>query len=249
MGASDASLDGRVALVTGGARRIGAAIVRALHGAGMHVALHYRSSRADAERLRDELNAARGAEVRLLTADLLDTGSAGALVEEAAGAFGRLDALINNASTFYATPLGAIDEAAFDDLVGTNFKAPLLLSQAAAPHLRTVRGCIVNLADVHALHPPRGFAVYSAAKGALVTLTRALARDLAPEVRVNAIAPGAILWPEDGDGGDRERVLARVPLARTGSVEEIAAGVLFLVRDAGYVTGSTIRVDGGRHLG
>ena len=187
--------------------------------------------------------------VRLLAADLLDCARAAALAREAASTFGRLDALVNNASSYYATPLGAIDEAAFADLVGTNLAAPLFLSQAAAPHLRAAHGCIVNLVDIYGIRPPRDFAVYSAAKGGLITLTRALAMDLAPEVRVNAVAPGAILWPEDGDPQAERRILARIPLARTGTSDEIAATVLFLVRDAAYTTGAVIRVDGGRAIG
>ncbi|MDX1433234.1 MAG: pteridine reductase [Gammaproteobacteria bacterium] len=249
MSTRDDELTGKVALVTGAGRRIGAAIVRRLHGAGMHVALHYRRSRAEAERLCAELNAAGGAEAAPFAADLLESAAAGALVGEAVRRFGRLDVLVNNASSFYATPLGDIDETAFRDLVGTNLAAPLFLAQAAAPHLRAARGCIVNLADIYGLRPPRGYAVYGAAKGGLITLTRALAEDLAPQVRVNAIAPGAILWPEDGDESAAQRILARVPLGRTGTVEEIAATVLYLVRDAGYTTGALVRVDGGREIG
>lgn len=249
MSAPTIPLSGKVALVTGGARRIGAAIVRHLHAAGMHVALHYRSARDEAERLRDELNATGNARVRLFSGDLLEAARADVLVRETASAFGRLDALINNASSFHATPVGRIDKATFADLVGTNLEAPLFLSQAAAPRLREAGGCIVNLVDIHGLGPPPDFAVYGAAKGGLITLTRALARDLAPEVRVNAVAPGAILWPEDMAREERERILARIPLARAGTADEVAATVLFLVRDAGYMTGSVIRVDGGRRIG
>jgi pteridine reductase len=240
-------LEGRVALVTGAAQRIGAEIVRALHGAGMTVALHYRRSRDAAEALAAELNGQRPDSVALFQADLLAEGRAARLVEKVMGYRGRLDALINNASTFYPTPVGSVTDAIWDDLVGTNLKVPFFAAQAAAPHLRATQGCIVNLADIHGLRPLKDHPVYSSAKAGLAMLTRALACELGPEVRVNAVAPGAILWPEQGlDEVTRQRILSRTPLRRQGVPQEVARTVLFLVRDASYVTGEVIAVDGGR---
>lgn len=242
--------DGAV-LVTGAGRRIGAAITRALHGAGMRVVLHCHRSRAEAEFLAASLEAARPGSAAVLQADLLDVDRLPALVERAAGAFGRLDALVNNASTFHATPMGAITPAAWDDLVGSNLRAPLFLAQAAAPHLRTARGAIVNIVDIHAERPLPGYPVYSVAKAGLAGLTRALAIELAPEVRVNGVAPGAILWPEGGDdfpAAERERIERQTPLARTGNPAEVAGAVKYLLLDAPFVTGQILAVDGGRSL-
>ncbi|WP_240097316.1 pteridine reductase [Thermomonas flagellata] len=239
------------ALVTGAARRIGAAIARRLHADGYDLALHYRDSRADMDALAAALEAARPGSVLALQADLADSDRLPALVAQAQARFGRLDLLVNNASAFFPTPLGQITAAQWDALFASNARAPLFLAQAAAPHLRAARGAIVNLVDIYAERPPRAHAVYAMAKAALRTLTRALALDLAPEVRVNAVAPGAILWPEQGKSeAERAALLAQVPLGRTGQPEEIAAAVAWLAGpQAGYVTGQVLRVDGGRGIG
>lgn len=239
----------RTVLITGAARRIGAAIARALHGAGMNVVLHYRRSREEAEALQAELEGRRGDSVRLVQTDLLDTGAIPRLVEAAAGAWGGLDAVVNNASTFYPTPVGRITEAHWEDLLGSNLKAPLFLSQAAAPHLAERAGCIVNIVDIHGIRPLKGYPVYCAAKAGLAMLTQSLARELGPRVRVNGVAPGAILWPEDAANAPaHETLIERTALKREGSPEDVAGAVLFLIRDAHYVTGQILPVDGGRTL-
>ena len=240
----------KVALVTGGARRIGAEIARCLHAEGMNIALHYRTSVDDARRLRDELHAARPASVRLFEADLCDTAAIKDMVASVTSAFTRMDVLVNNAASFFATPVGTIDDAAYQDLLDTNLKAPLFLAQAAALQLAMAKGCIVNIADIYGLKPLAAHAAYCAAKAGLIMLTRSLALELAPDIRVNAIAPGAILWPESGcDEIDRAAVLAKTPMGRAGDPADIAQSVLFLVRDADYVTGQVIKVDGGRAIG
>jgi pteridine reductase len=245
----DTTLAGRSALITGGARRIGAAIAHRLHGAGMNLALHYRHSRTEAERLAAELEAARPESVQLLRADLLDTARLPELVDACVVRWGRLDVLVNNASSFYPTPLDTATEAQWDELLGSNLKAPFFLARAAAPQLRAQHGAIVNLVDIHAERPRDHHPIYSAAKGGLLSLTRALARELRPEVRVNAVAPGAILWAEgDEDPATRRAILDRVALGRLGEPDDIARAVLFLVRDGGYVTGQILAVDGGRSL-
>lgn len=240
-------LEDKVVLITGAAQRIGAVLARHLHARGARIVLHYRSSRKPARALQTELNEQRAESVVLVQADLLNAAKLPALVQEAAGAWGRLDVLINNASSFYATPLGAVEEKQWDDLLGTNLKAPFFLSQAAAPHLARHHGCIVNIVDIHAERPLKDFAVYSAAKAGLAMLTRALASDLAPQVRVNAVAPGAILWPDRAmDQVTKQRIISRTLLKRQGNPEDIAKAVHFLVADAPYVTGQVITVDGGR---
>ena len=237
-----------VMLITGAARRVGAAIAVALHEAGARVVLHARQSLVEAEALAQRLNDLRADSVRVVQADLLDTSSIAPLVADAAAQFGRLDGLVCNASSFFPTPVGQIDETAWHDLVGSNFKAPLFLAQAAAPHLRAAGGAIVNITDIHAERPLAGYPLYTAAKGALLTLTRALAIELAPEVRVNAVAPGPILWPEDGQfpGAERDAIVQHTLLKRAGSPEDIARTVRFLMFDAPYITGQVINVDGGR---
>ena len=243
-------LAGRTALVTGGARRLGAAIAEALHGAGANVVIHYRGSRADAEALAARLEARRPGSTTLVQADLLDTAALPGLVERAAAAFDGLDLLVNNASSFYPTPLGEITERHWDELVGSNLKAPLFLSQAAASWLRRHDGAIINMVDVHARRPLAGHAVYCAAKAGLQMLTYALAQELGPSIRVNGIAPGAILWPESGvDEAEKSATLAGIPLGRTGGPADIAACALYLARPDSYITGQVIAVDGGRHLG
>jgi pteridine reductase len=244
------NLDGRVALVTGAARRIGATICRQLHAAGANIVVHYRSSADEAKALCDELNALRSGSATSLQADLANTETLPALVAAATEWQGSLDILINNASSFYPTPLGEITEQDWDDLLGANLKAPLFLSQAAMPMLRESHGVIINIVDIHAQRPLRNHAVYGSAKAGLAMLTRALAKDLAPEIRVNGVSPGAIMWPEAGmNDAAKENILSQVPLGRSGDAADIAGCVLYLVRDAGYVTGQIIAVDGGRSIG
>lgn len=238
-----------VALITGSARRIGAAIATRLHGAGYQVVLHANRSTEALQALAFGFESSRPGSVLALQADLRDAAALPDLVEQTVGQFGRLDALVNNASNFFPTPLGQITADAVDELYAVNARAPLLLAQAAAVHLRRVHGCVVNLTDLHGTDPMRDHAAYSMAKAALEMVTRSLALELAPKVRVNAVAPGAILWPESGkDDFAREALLARTPLGRTGSVEEIAAAVHWLIAEGGFVTGHTLRVDGGRTL-
>jgi pteridine reductase len=241
---------GKVVLITGGAKRVGAAISRRLHAAGANLMLHYRASAGEARLLQAELNHTRAASVALIQADLLDVGKLPSLVEQTLSTFGRLDGLVNNASSFFATQVGDITPAAWEDLIGTNLRAPLFLSQAAAPALRRAQGAIVNITDIHAERPLKGYVVYSAAKAGLSGLTRSLARELAPDVRVNAVAPGPILWPDDGqfDELSRQRIVSHTPLKREGTPDDIARTVHFLLADASYVTGETIAVDGGRHM-
>lgn len=237
------------ALVTGAARRIGAEIARRLHAAGYCIVLHYHQSAADAEALCHELNSTRENSVRLLQADLRETDKLKELVQRAASAWGGLDVLVNNASDFYPTPLGAVTEEQWNDLLGSNLKAPFFLAQAAVPCLRGRNGCIINIGDIYAERPLRNYSVYSLAKAGLVAMTRALATELAPDIRVNGVAPGAILWPEhDADPDKEAEILARVPMKRAGQASDIAKAVLFLVEDAPYVTGHTLVVDGGRGL-
>lgn len=238
-----------VALVTGAARRIGSAIATALHATGYDLALHFHRSASEASALQDALEQKRRHSTALLQADLSDIARLPALVERTMVRFGRLDALVNNASAFFPTPIGDSTEAMWDALMGTNAKAPLFLSQAAAFHLRQSRGAILNLSDVYAERPRERHAIYSMSKAALSMMTLALACELAPEVRVNAIAPGAILWPEaDDDAEQREAILARTALGRTGTAAEIAEAAVFLLDAASYTTGQVLRVDGGRWL-
>jgi pteridine reductase len=243
-------VQGKVVLITGGAKRVGAATCRRLHLAGANLMLHYRVSAGEARLLQAELNHQRKDSVALIQADLLDIAKLPAMVEQTVQSFGRLDALINNASSFFQTPVGEITAAAWEDLIGTNLRAPLFLSQAAAPALKKSLGAIVNITDIHAERPLKNYVVYSVAKAGLVGLTRSLARELAPEVRVNAVAPGPILWPDDEtfDELSRQRIISHTPLKREGTPEDIAKAVHFLLAEATYVTGETINVDGGRHV-
>jgi pteridine reductase len=237
-------------LITGGAKRVGAATCRRLHAAGANLMLHYRESAGEARLLQAELNTARKDSVSLIQADLLDLGKLQSLVDQTLQSFGRLDALVNNASSFFQTPVGEITAAQWEDLIGTNLRAPMFLAQAAAPALKKAQGAIVNITDIHAERPLKNYVVYSVAKAGLVGLTRSLARELAPEVRVNAVAPGPILWPDDDafDELSRQRIISHTPLRREGTPEDIAKAVHFLLADATYVTGDTINVDGGRHV-
>jgi len=244
------SLQDKTVLVTGAARRVGAEIARVLHAEGANLALHYRSATAEAQSLVAEFNAARPGSALAFQADLLETDHLARLVTDVAEHFGRLDALVNNASSFFATPIGSIGEREWDDLLGTNLKAPLFLAQAAATHLAVARGAIVNITDIHAERPLKNYALYCAAKAGLAGLTRALALELAPHVRVNAIAPGPILWPEDGafDAAAQANVISRTLLKRGGDPADIARTVRFLLADAPYVTGQILAVDGGRSV-
>jgi pteridine reductase len=242
-------MQGKVVLITGGAKRVGAAICRRLHGEGANLMIHYRSSAAEAEALRDELNRNRPDSAALVQADLHDVERLPDLVAATVKRYGRLDVLINNASSFYPTAVGEIKEKDWHDLLGTNLKAPLFLSQAAADSLRHSHGCIVNIADIHAERPMKSYVVYSIAKAGLVALTKSLAHELGPEVRVNAVAPGPIMWPEEDpafDDQERRRIVAHTLLKREGSPDDIARAVLFLVKDAPYITGTILPVDGGR---
>ncbi len=242
-------MQGKVVLITGGAKRVGAVIARRMHGLGANVMIHYRSSSGDAEALAAELNRRRPDSAALVQADLHDTERLPELVAATLERFGRLDVLVNNASSFYPTAVGEIREQDWHDLVGTNLKAPLFLSQAAAEALRHAHGCIVNIADIHAERPMKSYVVYSIAKAGLVALTKSLAHELGPEVRVNAVAPGPIMWPEEDptfDDGERRRIVAHTLLKREGSPEDIAKAVTFLIHDAPYVTGVVLPVDGGR---
>ena len=244
-------MQGKTVLITGGAKRVGAAICRMLHRDGADLMIHYRSSAGEARALAAELNLLRTGSAALVQADLLNTDGFPNLVQETVNTFGKLDVLINNASSFYPTEIGDITPAQWDDLIGTNLKAPLFLSQAAAPELRNSRGCIVNITDIHADRPMKSYVVYSAGKAGLVGLTKSLARELGPEVRVNAVAPGPIMWPEDDPNFDevsRQRIVSHTLLKRTGEADDIARAARFLIEDAPYVTGHILAVDGGRSV-
>ena len=246
----DNTLTGKTVLITGGSRRIGAAIATCLHQQGMNIALHYRSAQQPAQQLHDQLSAQRRDSVVLLQGDLLDSDSWPRLVEQATQPWGRLDVLINNASSFYATPVKTASEADWENLLGSNLKAPFFLTQAAVPQLQKNQGSIINLVDIHAEKPRDKHAIYSIAKAGLVMLTKALAWELRPHIRVNAIAPGAILWSETGsdDAQTQADIMSRIPLQRLGDADVIAATALFLLRDGHYINGQTIAVDGGRSL-
>lgn len=244
------TLSGKTALITGAARRVGAEIARVLHAAGANVVLHYRSSAEEAALLADKLNAARPNSAAIAECDLLDVAQVKKLPASAQQAFGGLDILVNNASTFYPTPVGDITEIDWDDLIGTNLRAPLFLAQAAAPLLHERQGLIINIADIHGLRPLRRYPVYSIAKAGLVMLTRALARELGPHVRVNAVAPGPVMWPEDGlDEALQAKITQRTALKRMGSPEDVARVCLFFATGAPYITGQILAVDGGRSIG
>ncbi len=244
-------MQGKTVLVTGGAKRVGAAICRRLHAAGAGIAIHYRSSLYEALALQAELNELRAGSALAVQTDLLDVAALPAMVEQVVRHFGCLDALVNNASSFYATPLTEVDDTQWNDLIGTNLKAPLFLAQAAAAELRRRHGAIINIADIHAERPMQGHLLYSVAKAGLVALTRALAQEMAPQVRVNAVAPGVIVWPEDAEWQDEERrrkIVAHTLLKREGEPDDVAKAVQFLLGDAPYITGQVISVDGGRSV-
>jgi len=244
-------MQGKTILVTGGAKRVGAAIVRRLHAEGANVAIHCRSSLHDAQGLCAELNDRRPDSAIIVQADLLEPESLPRVIAEVMQQFGHLDALVNNASSFYPTPLDKMDERQWNDLIGTNLKAPLFLAQAAFPELRRRHGCIVNIVDIHADLPMHGHLLYNIAKSGLAGLTRSLAQEMAPQVRVNGVAPGVNIWPESEmwqDEEQRRRLIAHTLLKREGEPDDIAKAVLFLIADAPYITGQIIAVDGGRSI-
>jgi pteridine reductase len=244
-------MQGKTVLVTGGAKRVGAAIVRRLHAAGANVAIHCRASLSEALALRAELNEKRPDSACTVQADLMEIAALPGVVEEVVKHFGHLDALVNNASSFYPTPLDKMTEQQWNDLLGTNLRAPLFLAQAAAPELRRRHGCIVNIVDIHADFPMHGHLLYNVAKTGLAGLTRALAQELAPQIRVNGVAPGVNLWPESEmwqDEDQRRKIIAHTLLKREGEPDDIARTVKFLIADAPYITGQIISVDGGRSI-
>ena len=244
-------LAGRSALITGAARRVGARIATALHAAGASVTIHYHRSKGEADALVANLNAARPGSAQAVQADLLETAKLAGLVEATTRAFGRLDILVNNASTFYPTPVGEITEAHWNDLLGSNLKAPLFLSQAAHTSLKLSNGLIINIVDIHGMRPLRRYPVYGVAKAGLIMLTKSLARELGPHVRVNGIAPGPVMWPEDGgdDAALQHKIIDRTLLKRPGSADDIARTAVFFATEAPYITGQIIAVDGGRSVG
>lgn len=237
-----------VVLITGAARRVGATIARSLHAAGYDLALHYRHSQTEIEALRDDLLALRPNSVLLLQAELAEIERLPALVEDTVKRFGRLDGLVNNASAFYPTAIGTVTGDQWDELFASNARAPFFLAQAAAAHLRRSQGAIVNMIDIYAERPLPGYPVYCMAKAAQAAMTQALAHELGPEVRVNGIAPGAVLWPEAKPYANQQEIIERTPLQRVGSPVDVANAVLWLLRDAQFVTGQIVRVDGGRSL-
>jgi len=245
------SLENKVILITGGAKRVGAAICRMLHAGGASLMIHYRQSATEARALQAELNLKRPNSAAIIHGDLLNLAVLPKLVKETVNHFGRLDVLINNASSYYATELGDIGDDQWQDLIGSNLKAPLFLSQAAAAELTKTRGCIINITDMHVERPKKGYIVYSVAKAGLVTLTKSLAHEMAPDVRVNAVAPGPVMWPEDNPQFDevyRKRVISQTLLKRIGEGDDVAKAVRFLIQDAPFMTGQVIAVDGGRSL-
>ncbi len=239
----------KVALITGAARRIGAAIVRQLHARGLHVIVHCRQSRAQADALADELNAVRPASASVICADLADDQALGEMTDGIISGYGRLDVLVHNASQFYPTPLDSLTQADWDQLINSNVRGALFLTQQLAPLLRESQGSIVSIVDIHIERPMKSHTIYCMAKSALQTMTRSLAKELAPAVRVNGVAPGAILWPENGmSDAARQMILERVPLQRNGEPQDVSAAVAFLALDAPYITGQILAVDGGRSL-
>jgi len=242
-------MQNKTVLITGAAARIGAEIASTLHEAGMNIVIHYRSSADKASLLCNRLNDKRKNSAAILQADLLQTDALQKLVDQAAAIWGGLDVLVNNASSFYPTPVGQITEAHWDDLMGSNLKAPVFLSQAATPYLRESKGCIINIVDIHGFRPMKEHPVYCAAKAGLAMLTQSLAKDLGPEIRVNGVAPGAIMWPaSELDADIQASILERTALKRQGAPDDIAKAVRYLAMDADYVTGQIIPVCGGRSL-
>jgi len=246
---ADPTLAGKVVLVTGGARRIGEAITRHLHAQGARLLVHYDASHSEALALKEELNDARPGSMEVIHGSFREINELKINLRHAIHELGGLDCLINNASRFYPTPISSTGDDQWDDLITTNLMAPYFLSQAAAPHLKKNRGSIINITDIYADRPLPGYSVYSASKAALMSLTRSLALELGPEIRVNGVAPGAILWPEhDSDEVAQQRIIAKTALRQVGSPEDIAKAVLFLISSADYITGQIINVDGGRSI-
>lgn len=246
----DTNLNGKWALITGAGKRLGECTARTLHQHGANIAIHYRGSEQPAQELADSLNGLREGSAFTVQADLLDNDALNSLVEKVVAHTGQLDILVNNASSFYPTPLGTVTEDQWTDLIGSNLKAPLFLSQAALPYLRKDNGVIINIVDIHSQRPLKEHTVYGPAKAALAMLTKTLAKDLAPEVRVNGVSPGAILWPDEGMPEKvAQSIVSQVPMKRVGDPTDIARTVLFLIKDAPYITGQIIAVDGGRSIG
>lgn len=240
----------KVVLVTGGARRIGAEIVRQLHQSGYSVIIHAHQSTSQLQTLSDELEQRRPGSTLAQSGDLRHSMTASQLIQAGIDCFGRLDAIVNNASNFFPTPVAEATPDQWDDLFAVNAKAPFFLAKAAARYLHHTQGCIVNVTDLHSQVPLRDHPIYSAAKSALAMLTKSLALELAPHVRVNAVAPGAILWPTEGKSHDaKQALLAQTPLARIGTPYDIARAVFWLIEEARYTTGQTLYIDGGRSLG
>lgn len=245
------NLQNKVVLITGGAKRVGAAICRELHAHGANLMIHYNTSKQAAKSLQAELNLQRADSVSIIQGDLRNVAIATSLIKEVTTHFGKLDILINNASSYEPTEIGQINEENWHDLVGSNLKAPMFLAQAAAKMLKKNHGCIINITDMHIESPKKGYVVYSVAKAGLVTLTKSLAQELSPEVRVNAVAPGPVLWPENNPHFDevyRQRVISQTLLKRVGDPTDIAKAVKFLAADAPFITGHILAVDGGRSL-
>ncbi len=242
------SVQPKVALITGAAHRVGAAIVELLHTNGMNIALHYRNSFTVAKATQERLNCLRPNSVILLKADLSDIQALPDIVNQAAAEWGHLDLLVNNASSFYPSPIGSVDELQWDDLLASNLKAPFFLAQAAQKFLANKHGSIINIVDIHADRPLKNHTVYCVAKAGLVMLTKSLAREFGDDIRVNAIAPGAIMWPLDITEDLKSEIVSRTALKRKGEPLDIAKAVLYLVENADYMTGQVLTIDGGRSL-
>jgi pteridine reductase len=248
----DSIVNNKVVLITGAAKRVGAAIAQRCHQQGMRLAIHYRESAQHASTLCTRFNQQRKNSAITLKADLCDTDKLQGLIAQVLGEWGQLDVLINNASSFYPVPLAKVTPKEWEELIASNLKAPFFLSQLAAPHLKQQKGCIINLVDIQARRPLKNYSVYCIAKAGLVMLTKSLAKELGPEIRVNAIAPGIVLWPDDETEFNealREKIIARNALKRAGTPQDIAKTVVFLINDADFITGQIIAVDGGRSLG
>jgi len=239
----------KVVLITGAGKRVGATVARTLHAQGMRIAIHYRNSAQEAQKLAQELNQQRNDSAITMQADLNNISSLPKLINNVVETWGRLDVLINNASSFYPTPVEKATETEWEDLFASNLKAPFFLTQTAAPHLAKHNGCIVNMVDIHSRQPLKNYPIYCMAKAGLLMMTKVLAKELGPQIRVNAIAPGVVLWPDDENEIEhRNKIIARTALKREGTPEDIAKTMLFLVENANYITGQVIAVDGGRSL-